>query len=90
MDCISGDITMTFSSIDFKVKTKNGLVMSIIRSDGACIPPDPGNADYQQYLIDVAANGAYPVEVIPDPVKEDPTDHDLLMAIAGILEAELA
>jgi hypothetical protein len=72
------------------LKNTGGTIQCIQREDGASIPVCDGNADYQQYLIDVKATGDYPVEVIPDPVKEDPTDHDLLMAIAGILEAELA
>jgi len=72
------------------VKTTGTTILCIRREDGASIPVCDGNADYQQYLADVTEHGAYPVEVIPDPVKEDPTDHDLLMAMAGILEAELA
>jgi len=72
------------------LKNAAGTIQCIQREDGASIPVCDGNADYQQYLIDVKATGDYPVEVIPDPVKEDPTDHELLMAIAEILEAELS
>jgi hypothetical protein len=36
---------------------------TIIRSDGAQIPPDPGNTDYQQYLAWVAkGNEPLPAE----------------------------
>lgn len=70
------------------VKNTAGIILCIRRDDRASIPVCDGNTDYQRYLLD-AEFEVYPEEVIPDPVPEDPTDHDLLMAIAEILEAEL-
>jgi hypothetical protein len=34
---------------------ETGLSTIILRSDGACIPSDPANADYQVYLNPEAA-----------------------------------
>ncbi len=72
------------------IKTTAGTIICIQREDGASIPVCEGNSDYQMYLADVAVAGPYPEEVISDPVPEDPSDHDLLMAIAEILEVELS
>lgn len=40
--------------MSYTIKTINGLlneqVEVIIREDGACIPFDPANVDYQEYL----------------------------------------
>jgi hypothetical protein len=33
-----------------KTETLNGIVETIKRSDGAFIPADPANSDYQRYL----------------------------------------
>jgi hypothetical protein len=34
-----------------KLKSFDGIEnQAILRSDGACIPPDPANTDYQTYL----------------------------------------
>ena len=39
-----------------KTKDPNGNASNIIKriADGACIPPDPANTDYQEYLEWVA------------------------------------
>jgi hypothetical protein len=34
-----------------KLRDVDGMEnLAIFRSDGACIPPDPANVDYQEYL----------------------------------------
>lgn len=44
----------------------------IFRSDGAHIPPDPGNIDYAEYLAWLAAgNVPEPADPIPDPRIEE-------------------
>lgn len=48
-------------------KSNAGIILYIIRSDGAYIPVCEDNSDYQQYLIDVETHGEYPVEVLPVP-----------------------
>jgi hypothetical protein len=39
---------MTFTYTE--VKDENGVLLSITRSDGASIPADESNSDYQRYL----------------------------------------
>ena len=47
------------------VPYKNEPITSVIRtSDGACIPFDPANTDYQQYLAWVAKGNQ------PEPAEE--------------------
>ena len=39
-----------------EVKNDEGKVVVIVRSDGASIPVDPANSDYQEYLNPKAKN----------------------------------
>jgi hypothetical protein len=61
---------------------------SIIRlSDGAFIPPDPGNTDYREYLDWLAAgNTPEPAPAPPAPVELTPEQK---LAAAGLTVEEL-
>lgn len=53
---------------------------SIIRTaDGACIPPDPANRDYAEYLAWVEAGGVPDPYVPPEPVPPTPTAQDQVL-----------
>ncbi len=49
------------------IKNSNGDIISISRSDGASIPVDEANSDYQQYLEDVENGATVDEQVIPEP-----------------------
>ena len=60
---------------------------SIIRiEDNACIPNDPANTDYAQYLIWAETNTPDPADPIPEPVELTPQEK---LASAGLSVDEL-
>jgi hypothetical protein len=61
---------------------------SIIRiEDNACIPNDPANTDYAQYLIWLSeGNTPTPADPIPEPVELTPQEK---LASAGLTVDEL-
>ena len=60
---------------------------SIIRiEDNACIPNDPANTDYAQYLIWAETNTPDPADPIPEPVELTPQEK---LASAGLTVDEL-
>lgn len=68
---------------------------TIIRlADGASIPADPGNRDYQQYLADVAKGATVePADPVQEPVKQRDlaAEFDALksgLVAKGVVEAE--
>ena len=61
------------------MKTYTETPGCIIRNDGACIPRDPGNADYAVFLAWVAAgNTPHPAEPAPDAPPRQFTSLELL------------
>ena len=60
---------------------------SIIRiEDNACIPNDPANTDYANYLIWAETNTPTPADPIPEPVELTPQEK---LASAGLTVDEL-
>ena len=60
---------------------------SIIRiEDNACIPNDPANTDFAQYLIWAETNTPEPADPIPEPVELTPQEK---LASAGLTVDEL-
>jgi hypothetical protein len=60
---------------------------SIIRiEDNACIPNDPANTDYAQYLLWAETNTPEPADPIPEPVELTPQEK---LASAGLSVDEL-
>ena len=59
----------------------------IIRTeDNACIPNDPANTDFAQYLIWAETNTPTPADPIPEPVELTPQEK---LASAGLTVDEL-
>jgi hypothetical protein len=53
---------------------------SIIRAeDGACIPPDPANRDYAEYLQWVEDGGVPDPYVPPEPMPPSPTSEQTIL-----------
>lgn len=42
---------MSLGVDDYVVYIKNSVIVAIIRSDGAIIPVEPLNSDYQQFVV---------------------------------------
>lgn len=60
---------------------------SIIRTeDNACIPNDPANTDFAQYLLWAETNTPDPADPIPEPVELTPQEK---LASAGLSVDEL-
>ena len=60
---------------------------SIIRTeDNACIPNDPANTDFAQYLIWAETNTPTPADPIPEPLELTPAEK---LASAGLSVDEL-
>ena len=60
---------------------------SIIRiEDNACIPNDPANTDFAQYLLWAETNTPTPADPIPEPVELTPQEK---LASAGLSVDEL-
>jgi hypothetical protein len=48
-------------------------------SDGACIPPDPANRDYAEYLQWVEDGGVPDPYVPPEPAPPEPTNEQTIL-----------
>ena len=63
---------------------------SIIRiEDNACIPNDPANTDYAQYLIWAETNTPEPADPIPEPVESKPTVEELMTQL-NLIQSQIA
>lgn len=76
--------------VDYTViKNSAGIIMSIRRDDGASIPTDSANADYQNYLTETEGMTLEEV-IIPNPEPVGPSNDARITAIEMyLLEQEL-
>lgn len=63
------------------IKNSAGITLSIRRDDGASIPTDPANSDYQRFLEDTAGT-TVPEQIIPEPQPDlTPSLNDRISAL---------
>lgn len=80
---------MTWTASDYIVWVdSSGNVQYIQRSDGASIPPDVGNTDYQAFLVVDGVNKACARKTIPTPMAE-PSMEQRLAAVEDVINAQL-
>jgi len=48
--------------MEYEIKKVDGVIESIVRSDGACIPPTEENKDYREYRRWILEDGGVPTE----------------------------
>ncbi len=70
------------------IKNSSGDILSIRRSDGASIPTDPKNSDYQRFLKDTEVT-TVPEQIIPDPTPQPDRFADIEAALLDLAEAIL-
>jgi len=70
------------------IKNSSGDILSIRRSDGASIPTDPKNSDYQRFLKDTDGT-IVPEQIIPDPQPQPDRLADIETALLDLAEAIL-
>ena len=70
------------------IKNSSGDILSIRRSDGASIPTDPKNSDYQRFLKDTDGT-IVSEQIIPDPQPQPDRLADIEAALLDLAEAIL-
>ena len=70
------------------IKNSSGVTLSIRRGDGASIPTDPANSDYQRFLEDTEGT-TVPEQIIPDPTPQPDRLADIEAALLDLAEAIL-